>query len=303
MHTVRSSFPARPHARHTHAPPFPQTLEAAEEKLDNEIEQLERLDEDEMERMRRRRMDELKKVHQQKQQWTLQVSPHRAIGGRGARVVRRRVERSNSLEVSLERSPYSAPLSAKDPTAHHPPPCRCPRPTPPRATAPTTVVQGHGEYRECNDQKQFFDDLRKESRAVVHFARSATRRCEILDKHLAALARKHIETKFIRVDAEKSPFLAERLKIWMLPTVVLIKDGKTDHSIVGFDELGGKDEFPTAVLEQLLLKVRGGGGEWQKGGQGAGRDASRIMNPTLPPPFPTPTSPFQYDVVMESFCG
>lgn len=89
---------------------------------------------------------------------------------------------------------------------------------------------------------------------MVHFYRPATRRCEIIDKHLTALARKHIETKFVRIDAEKSPFVAERLKIWMLPTVVLVRDGKTDHSIVGFDELGGGDDFPTEALEQLLLK-------------------------------------------------
>jgi hypothetical protein len=113
--------------------------------------------------------------------------------------------------------------------------------------------QGHGEYRECHDQKQFFDDLKKEARAVVHFYRPATRRCEVVDKHLGALARKHIETKFMRVDAEKSPFLAERLKIWMLPTIVCIRDGRTDHSIVGFDELGGSDQFTTEQLEQLLL--------------------------------------------------
>lgn len=58
----------------------------------------------------------------------------------------------------------------------------------------------------------------------------------------------------MRVDAEKSPFIAERLKIWMLPTLVLVKDGKTEHSVVGFDELGGGDNFPTSALEQLLLK-------------------------------------------------
>ena len=74
-----------------------------------------------------------------------------------------------------------------------------------------------------------------------------------MDKHLATLARKHIETKFVRVDAEKSPFIAERLKIWMLPTLVLIKDGKTNHSIIGFDELGGNDNFTTQALEHLLL--------------------------------------------------
>ena len=116
-------------------------------------------------------------------------------------------------------------------------------------------VQGHGDYRECHDQKQFFEELKTEARAVVHFYRPATRRCEIIDKHLAILSRKHLETKFMRVDAERSPFLAEKLKIWMLPTLVIVRNGKTEHSIIGFDELGGNDNFATEVLEQVLLKV------------------------------------------------
>lgn len=115
-------------------------------------------------------------------------------------------------------------------------------------------AQGHGDYTEIVDEKTFFGDLKKEQRAVVHFYRSATRRCEIVDSHLATLARKHVETRFIKVNAEKSPFLCERLKIWMLPTIVLIKEGRTDHSIVGFEELGGRDSFTTEDLERLLLK-------------------------------------------------
>jgi len=114
------------------------------------------------------------------------------------------------------------------------------------------AAAGHGEYRECHDQKVFFEELKKEARAVVHFYRPSTRRCEIVDRHLAALARRHLETKFMRVDAERCPFVAERLKIWALPTIVLVRDGRTDHSIVGFDELGGRDDFATETLEAVL---------------------------------------------------
>jgi hypothetical protein len=220
------SCPSRAPAPHRR--PRPQTLEAAEEKLDNEIEQLERMDEDEMERMRRRRLDDLKKVHQQKQAWAQQVRSHNEILT-GAR-----------CDASRPRAPRTPGRSSLRTSV-----------VVPRPLHPTS--QGHGEYRECHDQKQFFEDLKKEARAVVHFYRPATRRCEVVDKHLDALARKHIETKFMRVDAEKSPFLAERLKIWMLPTIVCIRDGRTDHSIVGFDELGGSDNFTTEQLEQLLL--------------------------------------------------
>ena len=38
-------------------------------------------------------------------------------------------------------------------------------------------------------------------------------RCKIVDKHLALLAPKHVETKFCKINATKCPFLVERLKI------------------------------------------------------------------------------------------
>jgi len=118
------------------------------------------------------------------------------------------------------------------------------------------IAAGHGEYRECDDQKRFFDDLRNSPRAVVHFYRPTTRRCEIVDKHLGLLARKHLETKFVRVNAERCPFLCERLNIWMLPTIVCIVNNKTEHSIVGFDEMGGNDNFQTEELERLLTAYK-----------------------------------------------
>ena len=47
---------------------------------------------------------------------------------------------------------------------------------------------------------------------------------------------------------EKSPFLVERLKVWMLPTLALIRKEQTVDYVVGFDDLGGKDDFTTEVL-------------------------------------------------------
>ena len=52
--------------------------------------------------------------------------------------------------------------------------------------------------------------------------------------------------------AEKSPFLTEKLKIFMLPTLALIKHEKTVDYVVGFDDLGGSDGFSTAVLAGRL---------------------------------------------------
>ena len=143
---------------------------------------------------------------------------------------------------------------------------------------------------------------------VCHFYREETFRCKIMDKHLAILAKKHVETKFCKVittlnilskmivlhewhdnnimqcycihvcahkhvytlyvqqmnplslspsqiDAEKTPFLCDRLKIRTIPTVILIKDSVTRGYIVGFTDLGNTDEFSTEMLAWRLGHV------------------------------------------------
>ncbi|KAJ0514213.1 putative Thioredoxin-like superfamily [Helianthus annuus] len=78
----------------------------------------------------------------------------------------------------------------------------------------------------------------------------------VVDKHLSILAKQHIETRFIKIQAEKSPFLAEKLKIVVLPTIALIKNAKVDDYVVGFNELGGTDEFSTEELEERLARAQ-----------------------------------------------
>ena len=113
-------------------------------------------------------------------------------------------------------------------------------------------AKGHGRYAELTTEKEFFEAAKGSKRMVCHFYRPTTWRCEIIDKHVGELAPAHEETRFVKINAEKSPFLCEKLHIWMLPTLVLVKEGKTEHSIVGFDELGGSDDFPTEHLEAVL---------------------------------------------------
>ena len=82
--------------------------------------------------------------------------------------------------------------------------------------------KGHGEYREIPDEKAFFKEMKGEERMVCHFYRENWP-CKVMDKHLNILCRQHFETKFVKIDAEKSPYLVDKLKIWMLPTLALIK--------------------------------------------------------------------------------
>ncbi|KAK3100230.1 hypothetical protein FSP39_016666 [Pinctada imbricata] len=115
---------------------------------------------------------------------------------------------------------------------------------------------GHGKYYEIATEKDFFDECKKSKKVVCHFYRDSTFRCKIIDKHLNILAPKHIETKFIKINAEKCPFLVERLRIVVLPTLCVAIDGKTTDYVVGFDDLGGVDDFPTEMLEWRLGRAQ-----------------------------------------------
>jgi hypothetical protein len=115
---------------------------------------------------------------------------------------------------------------------------------------------GHGEYNELAGEKELFDTTKKSDRIVCHFYRDATMRCKIVDKHLEIIARKHVETKFVKLNVERAPFMVERLHIKTLPTMVLMIDNIVKDKIIGFTDLGNHDEFSTEMLEWRL--ARGG---------------------------------------------
>ncbi|KAI7987863.1 hypothetical protein LOK49_LG13G00786 [Camellia lanceoleosa] len=117
------------------------------------------------------------------------------------------------------------------------------------------IALGHGEYSEIPIEKDFFSVVKTSDRVVCHFYRENWP-CKVMDKHLSILAKQHIETRFVKIHAEKSPFLVEKLKIVVLPTLALIKSTKVDDYVVGFNELGGTDEFSTEELEERLARAQ-----------------------------------------------
>ncbi|CAM9141166.1 unnamed protein product, partial [Phaeothamnion confervicola] len=86
------------------------------------------------------------------------------------------------------------------------------------------LTNGHGRYTELPDQPAFFDAVKKS------------------------------KTRFCKIDAEKSPYLVEKLSIFVMPTILLIKDGQTVHQIRGFDELGGTDNFHPDTMAFVMNK-------------------------------------------------
>mmetsp|Transcript_3403 Transcript_3403/g.9612 ORF Transcript_3403/g.9612 Transcript_3403/m.9612 type:complete len:104 (-) Transcript_3403:475-786(-) len=71
-------------------------------------------------------------------------------------------------------------------------------------------------------------------------------------EHMTYLAPRHMECRFVWVDAENAPFLTDKLNIWMLPTIICLKDNKVTEQHNGLDEIDSSGKYSSGMLEYLL---------------------------------------------------
>uniref|UniRef100_A0A7S2RBF7 Thioredoxin domain-containing protein n=2 Tax=Rhizochromulina marina TaxID=1034831 RepID=A0A7S2RBF7_9STRA len=123
------------------------------------------------------------------------------------------------------------------------------------------IRKGHGSLTEIV-QDEFLPRITSAARAVCHFYHNDFHRCKIMDKHLSILAQTHLETLFLKINADKAPFFCEKLNIRVLPTVVCFFDGKTkpEQHVIGFSGLAqeadtDQDDWPTTRLEAKLGEI------------------------------------------------
>jgi len=116
----------------------------------------------------------------------------------------------------------------------------------------TWMENGHGQFTEIKGDKEFFDAVKKSQKCAVHFYTKGSKFKDVMNAHFQVMAPAIMSVKFLRIDAESCPYLAEKLHILVMPTVVLVKNQKTEHSIIGFDELGGTTDFRTADLVNVF---------------------------------------------------
>ncbi|GAX73850.1 hypothetical protein CEUSTIGMA_g1300.t1 [Chlamydomonas eustigma] len=113
--------------------------------------------------------------------------------------------------------------------------------------------QGHGTVTEITEG-EFLEVVTKSQHVICHFFHRDFERCKIMDKHLAILAKRHFKTRFVKISAPDTPFFTVKLNIKMLPCVTGFIQGVSVHRIVGFDGLGGIDDFETSALENQFLE-------------------------------------------------
>ncbi|GLC39228.1 hypothetical protein PLESTB_000394100 [Pleodorina starrii] len=112
--------------------------------------------------------------------------------------------------------------------------------------------KGHGTYSEITEG-DFLEIVTQTDLVVCHFFHREFERCKIMDKHLQTLAHKYFNTRFIKLSAPDSPFFTVKLNIKMLPCIIGFKQGVAVGRVTGFEGLGGRDDFPTELLEDQLL--------------------------------------------------
>ncbi|XP_078444812.1 thioredoxin domain-containing protein PLP3B-like [Wolffia australiana] len=113
--------------------------------------------------------------------------------------------------------------------------------------------KGHGEYREISEG-DFLGEVTGTEKAICHFYHGEFYRCKIMDKHLKSLAPRFVDAKFIKLDAENAPFFVTKLAVKTLPCVILFRKGIAVDRVVGFQDLGNRDDFSTKALENLLIR-------------------------------------------------
>ena len=118
---------------------------------------------------------------------------------------------------------------------------------------------GHGHLTQLTETKEFFAASKNSKRLVCHFMRPTSHHCVALNGHLAKMASLHRETRFCTFDAEKSPYLCDKILADPEGNVVIagrsepgarieILDGNTVIGIVDSDDRGEWVFVPEARL-------------------------------------------------------
>jgi len=116
------------------------------------------------------------------------------------------------------------------------------------------VGKGHGQYTEIIEM-EFLPVVTGSKFVVCHFYHRDFERCKIVDMHFQRIAQFHKETRFISLNAEKSPFFIAKLQIQVLPAVICFMDGVAIDRLVGFEDFNNKDDFPTLAMTRRLVRA------------------------------------------------
>lgn len=87
---------------------------------------------------------------------------------------------------------------------------------------------------------------------IVHFYHPEFKQCKIMDTMVHEIAERHSESKFARTNALNLPFFVTKLKVKVLPSLIVFYKGKVVDRLTGFEGIKNGD---SGSLEKRLGKV------------------------------------------------
>lgn len=118
------------------------------------------------------------------------------------------------------------------------------------------MALGHGCYDEIVED-QFLKTVTASQLSIVHFYHRHFEKCKLMDMHLGKMAKKFYNTRFVKLDAEKAHFFVAKLAVKTLPCAIVFVDGVAKGRQIGFEGLGGTDDFTTAELAWRFKEMGG----------------------------------------------
>lgn len=111
-----------------------------------------------------------------------------------------------------------------------------------------------GVLKEINE-KEFFELIKnKKEKIIATFFHEDFNRCKILNSHMEKLAHLHPETLFVKINVQKAPFMVQKLKLKVLPTMIYFEKGNARDRVIGFEDFGNRDDFKTQVVALRLAR-------------------------------------------------
>ncbi|CAD5218470.1 unnamed protein product [Bursaphelenchus okinawaensis] len=118
------------------------------------------------------------------------------------------------------------------------------------------VGSGHGKLTELANEREFFDARKKTSKMICYFYGQQTEKHQAVEKVLNNLAQQHFFTRFVCLNAERSPFLVERLKLQSFPVIAIVLGDKIGDYIRLADKLNDSVQSLEHYIEKRLFEAK-----------------------------------------------
>lgn len=121
-----------------------------------------------------------------------------------------------------------------------------------------TNEYGDGHLTTFKNEREVMSLCTSIPRLILLFTHPDFKRCAVMHRHLALLAKKRTNARFVCIDACSAPFMVLQMTVKVLPCVVVIKDGHAIQRLVGFTGLNSPEgeDFETKALDDWLLKTK-----------------------------------------------